>query len=86
MCDWRVIYAEAAVLCLTFEFCSCEGRSQIYDYSVGHAESVHNVLDELYCFGYAVFCEWSVFNPLGELVNCYEDVLEMPFAFLRGPT
>ena len=61
-------------------------RTQICDDSIGHAKAVHNVLDELDCFGCAVFCEWFVFDPLGELVNCYEDVLEPPFAFLRGPT
>ena len=44
---------------------------------------MHNVLDELNCFGCAVFCEWFVFNPLGELVNCYEDVLEAAFCFLE---
>ena len=67
----------------TLEFCGCEGRTQIYDDSIGHAEAVHNVLDELDCFSYAVFCEWFEFNPLGELVNCYEDVLEAAFCFLE---
>ena len=67
----------------TFEFCSCEGRAQICDYSIGHAEYVHNVLDELYCFGCAVFCEWFVFNPLSELVNCYKDVLKTVLCFLE---
>ena len=44
---------------------------------------MHNVLDELDCFGCAVFYEWFVFNPFGELVNCYEDVLETAFCFLE---
>ena len=71
-------------MCPTFEFCSYEGRTQICDDSIGHAEAVHNVLDELDCFGCAVFCERFEFNPLGELVNCYEDVLEAAFCFLEG--
>ena len=65
------------------EFCSYEGRTQIYDDSIRHAEAVHNVLDELDCFGCAIFCEWFIFNPLGELINCYEDVLETAFCFLE---
>jgi hypothetical protein len=44
---------------------------------------VHNVLDELDCFGCAVFCEWFVFDPLGELANCYKDVLETALGFLE---
>ena len=44
---------------------------------------MRNVLDELDCFGYAVFHKWFVFNPLGELVNCYEDVLETAICFLE---
>ena len=44
---------------------------------------MHNVLDELDCFGCAVFREWFVFNPLGELVDCYKDVLESAFCFLK---
>ena len=52
--------------------------------SIGHAEAVHNVLDELDCFGCAVFCEWFVFDPLGELVNCHEDVFETALCFLEG--
>ena len=75
MCDRCVIYAKAAILCPTLEFCSCEGRTQICD--------EHNVLDELNCFGCTIFHEWFVFNPLGELVNCYEDVLETALYFLE---
>ena len=45
---------------------------------------MHNVLNELDCFGCAVFCEWFEFNPLGELVNYYEDVLKAAFCFLEG--
>ena len=71
-------------MCPTLEFYSCEGRTQIYDDSIGHAEAVHNVLDELNCFGCAVLCERFVFNPLGEFVNCYKDVLEAAFCFLEG--
>jgi hypothetical protein len=46
---------------------------------------VHNVLDELDCFGYAIFREWFVFNPLGELINCHKDVLETALCFLERP-
>ena len=45
---------------------------------------MHNILDELDRFGYAVFCEWFVFDPLGKLVNCHEDVLETILCFLEG--
>jgi len=83
MCDRCVIYAEAVILCPTLEFCSCEGRTQIYDDSIGHLEVVHNVLDELDCFGCTIFCEWFVFNPLSELVNCYKDVLKTALCFLE---
>ena len=44
---------------------------------------MHNILDELDCFGCAVFCEWFVFNLLGELVNCYEDVLKTAICILE---
>ena len=70
-------------MCPTFELCGREGRTQIRDDSIGQAEAVHNVLDELDCFGYAVFCEWFVFDPLGELVNCYKDVLKTALCFLE---
>ena len=71
-------------MCPTFEFCGREGRTQIRDDSIGHTEAVHNVLDELDYFSCAIFCEWFEFNPLGELVNCYEDVLKTTFCFLEG--
>ena len=71
------------ILCPTFEFYSCKGSTQICDDSIGHAKAVHNVLDEHDYFGCAVFCEWIEFNPLGELVNCYEDVLETAFFLLE---
>jgi hypothetical protein len=58
-------------MCPTFEFYYREGRTQIRDDSIGHAEAVHDVLDELDCFGYAVFHKWFVFDPLGELVNSH---------------
>jgi hypothetical protein len=44
---------------------------------------VHDVLDELDCFGYAVFYEWFVLDPLGELVNSHKDVLETALGFLK---
>jgi hypothetical protein len=43
------------VLCLTFEFYSYEERTQICDDSIGYAKAVHDVIDELDCFGYVVF-------------------------------
>jgi hypothetical protein len=62
---------------------SHEGRTQIYDDSIGQAKAVHDVLDELNCFGYAVFHEWFVLDPLGELVNSHKDVLETALGFLE---
>jgi hypothetical protein len=44
---------------------------------------MHDVLDELYCFGYAVFHEWFVLDPLGELVNSCKDILETALGFLE---
>ena len=47
---------------------------------------MHNILDELDRFGCVVFCEWFVFDPLGELVDCYKDVLETALCFFeRSP-
>ena len=46
---------------------------------------MHNVLDELDYFGYAVFHEWFVFNPLSELVDGNIDVLKITFrSFVRS--
>jgi hypothetical protein len=39
---------------------------------------VHDVLDELNCFGY----EWLVLDPFGELVNSHKDVLKIALGFL----
>jgi hypothetical protein len=44
---------------------------------------MHDVLDELDCFGCAIFYEWLVLDPFGELVNSHEDVLETAFSFLE---
>jgi hypothetical protein len=69
-------------MCSTFEFYSHEGRTQIYDDSIGHAKMVHDVLDELNCFGCAVFYEWLVLDLFGELVNSHKDVLKIALSFL----
>jgi hypothetical protein len=37
---------------------------------------MHDILDELNCLGCAVFDEWFVFDPFGELVNGHKNVLE----------
>jgi hypothetical protein len=70
-------------MCLTFEFYSHEGRTQIYDDSIGHAEAVHDVLDELDYFVCFVFHERFVLDPLGELVNSHKDVLETALSFFE---
>jgi hypothetical protein len=44
---------------------------------------MHDVLDELDCFGCVVFYEWFVLDPFGELVNSHEDVLKTAFSFLE---
>jgi hypothetical protein len=44
---------------------------------------VHDVLDELDCFGCDVFFEWFVLDPLGELINSYIDVLKTALGFLE---
>jgi hypothetical protein len=51
--------------------------------SIGHAKAVHGVLDELNCFGCAIFHKWFVLNPLGELVNSHKDVLKTALGFLK---
>jgi hypothetical protein len=44
---------------------------------------VHDVLDELNYFGCAVFHEWLVLDPLGELVNGHKAVLKTALGFLE---
>jgi hypothetical protein len=44
---------------------------------------MHDVLDELDCFGYAVFYKWFVLDPFGELVNSHKDVLKTALGFLE---
>jgi hypothetical protein len=44
---------------------------------------VHDVLDEVDCFGYAIFYEQFILDPLGELVNSHKDVLETALDFLE---
>jgi hypothetical protein len=51
------------------EFDNYEWRAQIHDDSVGNAEAMHNILNELNCLGCVVLDEWFVFDPFGELVN-----------------
>jgi hypothetical protein len=46
---------------------------------------MHDVLDELDCLGCAVFDEWFVLDPFGELVDGHENVLETTLGFLEGP-
>jgi hypothetical protein len=35
---------------------------------------------------YTLLCCYSIFIPLGEFVNCNEDVLKSTFGLLSGPT
>jgi hypothetical protein len=84
--DWCIVDADAAVLCPASEFDSCEWRAQICDDSVGHAEAMHDILDELNCLGYAVLDEWFVFDPLVNLSMATKIYLKLPLALLRGPT
>ena len=65
------------------EFDSCERRVQICDDSVGHAKTMHDILDELNCLGCAVLDEWFVFDPFGELVNGHKNVLETALSSLK---
>ena len=44
---------------------------------------VHNVLDELDSLGCAELDEWVLFDPFGELVNCYKDILKTALCFLE---
>jgi hypothetical protein len=44
---------------------------------------MHDVLDELDCFGCAVFYEWFVLDPFDELVNSHKDVHETALDFLE---
>jgi hypothetical protein len=70
-------------LCLTLEFDSHEARIQIYDDPIGHTEAMHAVLDELDCFGCAVFYERFVLDPLGEFINGHKDVFKTTLGFLE---
>jgi hypothetical protein len=44
---------------------------------------MHDVLDELDCFGYAVLDKWFVLDPLGEFVNGHKNVLKTTLEFLE---
>jgi hypothetical protein len=44
---------------------------------------MHDVLDELDCFSYAVLEEWFVFDPFCELVNSHKNVLEITFGLFE---
>jgi hypothetical protein len=44
---------------------------------------VHDVLDELDCFCYTVFYERLVLDPLGEFVDCDEDVFKTTFGIFE---
>jgi hypothetical protein len=46
---------------------------------------VHDVPNELDCFGRAAFHERVVLNPLGELVNSHKDILKTALGFLERP-
>jgi hypothetical protein len=70
-------------LCPISEFDSCKRGTQIYDDVVGYFEAVHDVLDELDCFCYVVFYEWLVLDPLGEFIDCDEDVLKTTFGLFE---
>jgi hypothetical protein len=70
-------------LCPISELDSYKRGTQICDDVVGYSEAVHNVLDELDCFCRAVFYERLVFDPLGEFVDCDEDVLKSTFGFFE---
>jgi hypothetical protein len=70
-------------MCPTFEFYSREGRAHICGDSIGHAEAVHDVLDELDYVGCAIFHERFVLDLFGELVNSHKDVLKTALGFLE---
>jgi hypothetical protein len=44
---------------------------------------VHDVLDELDCFCCAVFYERLALDPLGDFVDCDEDVLKTTFGLFE---
>jgi hypothetical protein len=44
---------------------------------------VHDVLDELNYFCYVVFYERLVLDPLGEFVDCDEDVFKTTFGLFE---
>jgi hypothetical protein len=70
-------------LWLVSELDSCKRGTQIYDDEVGYPKVVHNVLDELDCFCCAVFYERFILDPLGEFVDCDEDVLKSTFGLFE---
>jgi hypothetical protein len=44
---------------------------------------MHDVLDELNCFGYAIFYKWFVLDLLGEFINGHKDVFKTSLGFLQ---
>jgi hypothetical protein len=44
---------------------------------------MHDVLDELDCFSYAILEEWFVFDLFVELVNSHKNVLEITFGLFE---
>jgi hypothetical protein len=70
-------------MCSISKFDSYKRGTQIYDDTVGYSETMHEVLGELDCFCCVVFYEWLVLDPLGEFVNCNEDVLKTSFGLFE---
>jgi hypothetical protein len=61
---------------LRFKFYCSEHGAQVYENSIGHAEAVHDILDESNYFCYFVLYYRFVFDPLSKFVDHHEDVLE----------
>jgi hypothetical protein len=70
-------------MCPISELNGCKRGNQICDDAVGYSKAVHDVLDELDCFCSTVLHERLVFDPLGEFVDCNEDVLKSAFGLFE---
>jgi hypothetical protein len=87
MCHGDVLDLDVVFTAEVLELGICELGSVIRYDPVRDAITIDDLGDELDCFGSSDLCDRLDLDPLGELVNCDEDVcVNPPLATLNGPT
>ena len=56
------------------EFFGCEVGSIVRDDAIGNPEAIYDRLNEIDCCSGSRTCDGYWFNPLGELVDCYQEM------------